>query len=315
MSGTPLGRGRACGKLILLGEHFVVHGSPALALPLPVVSTEVSVVDTGAAGPRLRTDASGDVEETALQMVHAALERLGLPVNAPWQIEVRSTVPPGHGLGSSAAFAVALLRALADASGATLALEELNAHAHALEGIVHGTPSGIDNTTISFERPVWFERSRPPSFLGSSTGPSLVLASSGQPGSTADAVASVHRLKADDPKRFDRLCASARQLVLEGREAFITGDLRTLGARMTENHQLLRELGVSTRILDRLSDEAIHAGAFGAKLTGGGRGGFIVAAVGPDQRERVDEALRTAGAALLLHVGACGADEDHEEGP
>jgi mevalonate kinase len=306
MGGTLLGRGQACGKLILLGEHFVVHGSPALALPLPVVSTEVTVTEMEVPGPRLRTDAPDAVERTALAVVQAALERLGLPTRAPWSIEVRSTVPTGHGLGSSAAFAVALLRALFAASGADLRLEQLNAHAHALEGIVHGTPSGIDNTTISSERPVWFEQGRPLSFLESPRDLPLVLAGSGQPGSTAEAVAGVHQLKRADPRRFEGLCRSARRLVSAGREAFVAGDLRTLGARMTENHQLLRELGVSTETLDRLADQAVGAGAFGAKLTGGGRGGFIVAAVAPDRVEGVNEALRSAGASQLLHVGARG---------
>lgn len=299
-----LGRHRACGKLILLGEHFVVYDVPALALPVTVVSTEVVVVeDSDATAPLLITDAAQTRLQTARGMLEKALELLRLEETLPWRVEVRSTIPQGCGLGSSAAFAVALVGALARAGARQLTLARHNELAHTLEGLVHGTPSGIDNTTISHRRPVWFARGRPVELLDGPGTLELVLASSGRPGSTREAVAGVSALRAADRSRFEGLCLRARTLVQQGREAFIAGDAPRLGRLMRDNHALLQQVGVSTDRLDGLVAAAEEAGALGAKLTGGGRGGFVVALAAAGQAALVADALTSAGAAQSLAVG------------
>jgi mevalonate kinase len=300
----PLAEGRACGKLILFGEHFVVHGAPALALPLTALGTQVAVHDDPEAEEiELTTDAPPGLAPLARQVVTRASERLGL-ADRPWRLEARSTVPIGHGLGSSASFAVALLRALAAAGRKELSPQALNVHALALEELVHGSPSGIDNTVVTHQQPLWFVKGQPPVFLGTSPGLRFVLASSGHPGSTREAVATVAALRTHNPQRFEELGQRAREIAEQGREAFEAADARTLGPLMSANHELLQALGVSTRGLDRLVSAAHKAGALGAKLTGAGRGGFAVALVNDDEEEKVMDGLRQAGADQVLSFGA-----------
>ena len=303
MTPPVLGRASACGKLILSGEHFVVHGAPALALPLTAVSTEVAVREApGAAGPLLDSDAPEALLDLAQQMVQAALDCLGLATRTPWRIEVRSSVPLGAGLGSSAAFSVALVGALAQAAGQRLAVEAVNVRAHALEGLVHGSPSGIDDTVISHRRPLWFVKGAGFELLDGPGTLGLVLASSGAPRSTKEAVAAVGALRQAEPARFAELCGRAREVTTRARAAFASGDAKTLGALMNENHELLRGIGVSTAALDRLAVAARDAGALGAKLTGGGRGGFMVALLPVGGEGDVCTALKRAGATQLLRV-------------
>ena len=165
-----MGKGSGYGKVILFNEHFVVHGVPALALPLPALSTIATIdADDEHNGIRLVTEAHSSLTPLARQMLGRALERLPVPRGA-WCVNVHSTNPIGHGLGSSASFAVALLRALARAGKHALSLEQVNEHALALEQLVHGNPSGIDNTVITYERPVWFVREAPPEFIARGRG-------------------------------------------------------------------------------------------------------------------------------------------------
>jgi len=300
---AALGRASACGKLILCGEHFVVHGAPALALPLTVVSTEVTVHEApDADGPLLDSDAPDALLDLAQRMVRTALDGLGLAPRTPWRIEARSSVPLGAGLGSSAAFSVALVGALARAAGQRLAVEALNVRAHALEGLVHGSPSGIDNTVIAHRRPIWFVKGAEPELLDGPGTLGLVLASSGAPRSTREAVAAVGVLRQAEPARFASLCERAGELTTRARAAFQAGDATALGALMNENHELLRAINVSSEALDRLVVAARGAGALGAKLTGGGRGGFVVALLPVGGEGRVSAALKHAGATQLLRV-------------
>jgi mevalonate kinase len=199
---------------------------------------------------------------------------------------------------------VALLRALASARRSRLAADELNAHAFALEQIAHGSPSGIDNTTVTHERPVWFKRGEAPRFPPAPVGAdaALVLASSGQPGSTRDAVARVCSLREARPREFEELCARAEAAVRAGCAAFEAGDPARLGAALDELHALLSTLGVSAPALDRLVAAARAAGALGAKLTGSGGGGFVIALARREGLAEVERALQAAGATATLRA-------------
>jgi len=295
VSRAPLATGRACGKLILLGEHFVVHGTEALAVPLGAVGTTVEV--HAGSGGWAEADALG------ARLVAAALERLGLAGRAGWRLSVRSTIPIGHGLGSSAALAVALVRALSAAAGRTLDAAEVNAHAHALEEIVHGTPSGVDDTVVTLERPVRFRKGEGLRSLRAGARLRLVLGSCGHGGSTRDAVAGVGVLARTEPERFARLRGEAEAVIGAGLAAFEAGDAARLGPLFDANHELLRAVGVSIASLDRLAAAARAGGALGAKMTGGGLGGFVLALAADDAAAaRVADALRAAGAAEVLHA-------------
>ncbi len=302
VEGPVLGSHTTCGKFILVGEHFVVHGTPALAMPLHAVSTTVSVVaNQGGDGPRLICDVDGDAEALAQRLFAAAMERLDISPRADWRVAVESTIPIGYGLGSSAAFSTALIGALARARGHALAPEQLNSAAHELERIVHGRPSGIDNTVVSRGEPVRFVRGTAPERIACGGELRFVLASCGYPGSTFEAVASVRRLSEAEPRRFAPLLAAATALVEHAQDAFSAGDAQRLGPLLAQNHSLLQQVGVSTAELDRIVGAALDAGALGAKLTGAGQGGFALALVaGRSEGAAVAAAMQAAGGSLPM---------------
>jgi len=252
--------GRAPGKVILLGEHFVVHGAPALAVP---VERHVKVTV-------LRQPGAWDVAEVAIPHLRAMLEHLGEDPEAV-TLRVEATLPFGSGLGGSAALGVALVRALGHRDE-----ERVRALAHELEKLAHGNPSGIDDTVSAYARPVWYVRGETPQPVEAPAGLPLWIGLTPSGASTREAVAGVGRLSREQPAFFANRLAEAKATVQAGLEALKVADWPELGRLMRHNHQLLVDVGVSTPLLDRLVDAAMQAGAFGAKLTGGGLGGAMI---------------------------------------
>ncbi len=253
--------GRAPGKVIVVGEHFVVHGSPALAVPV-ARWVEVCV---------RRTPGQWSVAARAVPHVRAMLEHLGEDPDALTVI-VRTTLPFGCGLGGSAALAVALIRALGITD-----VEVIHARAHELETLAHGNPSGIDDTVATYARPVWYVRGERPAPVEMSSALPLWIGLTPTGASTREAVAAVGGLSRERPGYFATRLQRAHAAVCEARVALRAADWPTLGAAMRLNHQLLVDVGVSTPMLDVLVDAAMEAGAWGAKLTGGGLGGAMIA--------------------------------------
>ncbi|MCK5799444.1 MAG: mevalonate kinase, partial [Deltaproteobacteria bacterium] len=283
----------------------VVHGGRALAIPLTALGTTVEIttrdesaphesaplhLDDGACEPPVPTRD----RVLAEQMIARATELLGASVQG--RVTSRSTIPIGQGLGSSAAFAVALVGALHRATSQEASVRTLRDHAHALEMLVHGSPSGIDDGVVAEGRPLVYRRSEALQPIDPGTPLHLVFASAGRPAPTREAVDRVHALRARDPARFEDLLANAEDTVTRGVDAFSDGDARTLGERLNAMHGLLSDLDVSTPQLDALVQRARAAGAFGAKLTGAGLGGFMLALVAPSKIEGVHDALCAAGA-------------------
>jgi mevalonate kinase len=299
-----LGTYQACAKSILLGEHVVVYGSPALALPVHSVGTTARVTRrTNPDEPMLTTDAPLADASMAHRLLEESAMRLGLSDRLlEWRIEVSSTIPMGQGLGSSAALGCALVGALSKVAGLEMTVEELNAHVFALEGHVHGTPSGIDNTVVTYEVPIAYQKGEPLRMVPWPSGCHIVLASSGQIGSTRDAVDGVSRWKEMHPSEFDAVFDRATDAVAAGLEAFQESDPVALGDAMNINHECLQQLGVSTPALDRLVGVARDAGALGAKLTGAGLGGFIVVLTTPQHGQSMEAALSRAGAATVIQA-------------
>ena len=284
--------GRGCGKVILLGEHFVVHGAPALAAPLfgreveGTLQRDASVIDAPGV-PR------GEVE-AALALVCADLEQ-----SVPG-ITVRTPLPIGAGLGSSAAFATALVRALSESRSVPLDSVTQARLVHLLESRVHGTPSGLDAAVVSRERLIRFERDVPVQEVSCGVDVHLVVADSGTPGATSEQVRRVQEFAGERPERFLALLAEASEEVDVGVAAVARGELALLGACMNDAHERLSECGVSTPALDGLVHAARAAGALGAKLTGAGGGGAIVALTpGPDTR-MLEDALTKSGARHVM---------------
>lgn len=296
------GAGRAHAKTVLLGEHAVVHGSPAIALPMPELDVEVDCRET--TGPGTIDSAlftgSWDAAPERLRPISTAalavLRRHGLE-DVRLDLRIRSRIPAERGLGSSAAVAAATVEAVLrmldqHATGAT-ARHELIQEA---ERVAHGTPSGLDAHAVVSTRPVWFQGGRiEPLEAGRRL--SFVVADSGSPGATQPAVSAVHAQRRQDRLRVDRIIDSIAESVHGARDDIATGDAPALGARMDAVHMLLQQLRLSTVRLDHLVEAARDAGARGAKLTGGGRGGCIIAlAQDADAAAGLADALRRRGA-------------------
>jgi mevalonate kinase len=265
-----MGKGRAPGKVILVGEHFVVHGAPALALPLPGRGIEVTVE-------------RGPGAWAVPSVADAYVRRLLCALNeAPGELQLALTtdLPIGAGLGGSAALAVALVRALDD-DGA-LDTDDVRQRAHQLEKLAHGDPSGIDDSVAAYGCPVRYQRGSVPEVLQGITAPRLWVGLTAERTSTIEAVDHVSALASSRPRWFRAQLSAATALAESALEALLASNWSSLGGALSANHQLLQSLEVSTPALDRLVDCALDAGAYGAKLTGGGLGGAAIAIAPPE---------------------------------
>jgi mevalonate kinase len=297
----------APGKAILFGEHAVVYGRPAIAIPVTQVRATAIITPLLLASPGTIKLEAPDIGLSAhfaeLPMDHplaAALYRTfsALEITDPPAMTVRitSTIPVASGLGSGAAVSVALIRALSAFFGHPLPDEEVCALAFEVEKIHHGTPSGIDNTVITYRAPVYFVRGEPIRTVSVPLPFTLVIGDTGVSSPTAVAVGDVRAgWKQNQPAyaaRFDAIGDLARIAF----QAITAGDIPRLGPLMDQNHTLLTELGVSSPELDRLVNAARNAGAWGAKLSGAGRGGNMIALVPPEMAASVAQAVEAAGA-------------------
>ena len=296
--------GTAAGKVILLGEHAVVYGRHALALPIPGAVTarvsavrgtsRISVPDWHLEHPLAQADAP------LSQLVARVLGELGL-ADTGYHIEIASQLPRGMGLGSSAAFAVALVRAFAAAAGIDVDPERTNAIAFECEHLAHGTPSGVDNTLATFARPMLFRHAGELEIRTLEPGqpPPLVIATSSGPGATAAQVAAVRARRTALAAHYDAVFDEMDALAIEGAALLEANDLDRLGRLMNLCHGLLNALEVSTPELEMMVRIARSAGAAGAKLTGAGGGGSVVALC-PGNAAAVAQALEDAGFPTLV---------------
>lgn len=296
-------------KLILCGEHAVVYGRPAIAVPLSDVRAyaEVSPGLSGAGvrfhAPDLGEDwsAAGRPDHPLSELALAALARLGLAA-ADLEITLRSDIPIASGMGSGAAIGTALVRALAIYAGWSLAPDEIAALVYDSERRYHGTPSGIDNTVVAHGRPIWFVRGAPPTIESLAVGAplSLVVGDTGVRSATRLPVGAVREAWQANPTHYEALFDAVGELVIQARAALAAGDAPLLGRLLDANQHLLEQIGVSSPELERLVTAARGAGALGAKLSGAGWGGVMLALVTPETRPAVEAALREAGAVGVL---------------
>ncbi len=301
----PPVRASASGKVILLGEHAVVYGRPAIAVPLS--GLRARAILTPHSGPfHIQAPAVGvdaplsdlPPDHPLARIVHLTARHTRRPLPDAL-LRIESDIPVASGLGSGAAVSTAIVRALAAWYGVPLDPPTVSALVYEVERIYHGTPSGIDNTVIAHERPVYFVRGQPPEPLPVGATLHLLAADSGVPSQTREVVGDVRRRWEAEPARYEALFDRVAEAVEAAREAIARGDARALGERMDANHELLREIGVSAPVLDGLVQAARRAGALGAKLSGAGQGGNIVALVEESTAGAVEEALRAAGAVRL----------------
>jgi mevalonate kinase len=296
-----MGRGSGFGKVILFGEHFVVHGVPGIVSAIDsTADAEVKKIGEGITVKDERKGAKGYTEKKRVQQresIERMLKTMEInPEKASLQIWLGGNLPGFSGIGASAASSVAIARAIVEEFEMILSDEKINEIAYEAEKAYAGTPSGIDNTAATYGGLIWFKRN-----LGG--GPNtieklsirepveIIIGNTGIVADTKEMVAGVAERKKRNPEKYNPLFKQAEELAFTARKALEEFDLRKVGKLMNKNHRLLREIEVSCRELDYLVNLAREQGAFGAKLTGGGGGGCMVALT---PRKELQEAVATA---------------------
>ena len=303
-----MSRASAPGKIILFGEHAVVYGRPALAVPVTHVHADVEVLDSPRPGiwieaPDVNLHAELNTlpsDHPVASVIHNFLFFSRVSRFPNLDIKILSTIPVASGLGSGAAVTVALTRALAAHLDHAMTEEEVNAFAYEIEKLHHGTPSGIDNTVITYARPVYYVKDQPIETFHVRKPFTIVIADTGISAPTKESVGDVRRLWLNDRSRWETIFDKIGEISFTARRAIEAGRPELLGDLMNENHAVLKTLTVSCPELDTLVEAACSAGALGAKLSGGGRGGNMIALVEPEKAETVSRALKEANAANTI---------------
>lgn len=294
--------GKAHGKVILIGEHAVVYQMPAIALPF--LAADVTVTIKPKTGDSFVDSAyfTGRIQE-APATLYNFVETLNAVCDSfdetskGLYIKVDSQIPAERGMGSSAAIACALVRALFSYFDREINDELLYKFISISETIAHGNPSGIDTNIVSVDTPLYYIKGTEPKSLSLNLPGFLITADTGLKGQTKEAVNDVGELFKKSRTKTEGLIHSFGQLTNKAKSAIENHDIQTLGDILTKAHGHLTQLTVSNRELDTLVQTALSTGALGAKLTGGGRGGCMIAlAKNVDHAKEISRELLEAGA-------------------
>ncbi len=282
-------------KIILFGEHFVVAGNSAISMTIDLPTTVTAEIMDGkhvqieSTELKLRglfnpngglEEFNGDAAEATLRPIYEAVSFTMRHLRRPQsglRVIVESDVPIGMGLGSSAATAVATVSAVSRLLDHPLSKEEVFEAAYSLERMVHGRPSGIDQATVTYGGLISYRNGTIEAQLTPPRHPNLIIGNTGKRRSTGDFVGKVTRLRRDEPEKYSKIATQAQNIAERARNALSIGQLDELGSLMDDNQKLLEMIGVSSPDLERLISAARSAGAQGAKLTGGGGGGCMIA--------------------------------------
>jgi len=310
------GEGIGFGKVILFNEHFVVYGVPAIVSAIGKYTVaRVSPFEI----PELKLDdnrlATPGYKEDKLEQQKASIKNIIEKMNIDFSkdgvtIELSGNLYAASGIGASAASCVALVRALSEYYALDLSDDEINDIAYEGEKGYHGTPSGVDNTASTFGGLIWFEKTSP-NVIEKISLPSqveIVMGNTGKVTDTNAAVEGVRGRKEKNPNKYKEIFSRAENIAYLAKRAFQEEDYREIGKLMNENHKLLQQIEVSSKELDFLVGVARDHGAFGAKLTGGGLGGNMIALTpGRGLQEEIANAFEKEGFQTLKTViGASG---------
>jgi len=274
--------GVAHSKLILVGEHAVVHGQPAISIPFPLIGVE-SVVERVPGGVYLDSSFYAGPMESAPKIltgiVHTIKQTLKL-LHIPYEnllIRIHSSIPPGKGLGSSASVAIAVVKSLFTFSEKPYTNEQVLQLANISETYAHGAPSGIDSLTITSPSPIWYRKEQPIDYITPNGDFYFVVADTGRKADTRTAVEMVTGLIKTAPKKAYGTMERIGEITYQVREALEKSGKQVLGFLLNEAQKELESIGVSDKSLNRLIYFARQEGALGAKLTGAGHGGCMIA--------------------------------------
>ena len=275
-----IGNGHATGKIILIGEHSVVYGKKAIAFPFAGVGIHTLVQ----ANPTVHIQSkyfNGTLDEmkqvTSMHNLVLLIEVLKKDLELPnFCLNIKSTIPAERGMGSSAAVAVSIIRAIFDWQALPLDEKKLLKYVDYSEQIAHDNPSGIDAVATSGTQPILFEKSQPFETFQLNVDAYLLVADTGIKGQTRQAVKDVANLVQQKGASIRHIIDQLGDLTLEAKTAIVENQAEKLGQIMTASHRLLQKLTVSNHTLDQAVELVLNHHALGAKLTGGGRGGCLI---------------------------------------
>ncbi|WP_040213971.1 mevalonate kinase [Clostridium polynesiense] len=302
--------GETHSKLILVGEHAVVYGKPAIALPFPLkvkalIKESFGIIKFKSAiytGPLEKMPGR---MKGILECIKETLNTLDKPLEG-LSIEIESAIPLGSGLGSSAAVATAVVRGLFSFFHQKLSQKELFYLVQIAEEYAHGKPSGIDMAAVSSRHPILFQKGKDITPLISEAPLFIAVAHTGRIGDTRRAVENVRKNYLKDGEKVKKSLDKIEEITDMAEKALLNGDINLLGKLLNDNQQELIALGVSDNGLNALIDTARSQGALGAKLTGGGLGGCIIALADNLEKAKViSKALMKAGALESWYFSTC----------
>jgi mevalonate kinase len=293
-------------KVILFGEHFVVYNKPAILASIDrriyvdvkvrdddIISIKSNIGFDGSFNSDKRKQLLSKPFKTLMQpILTSAIDamdefdgKIGLDIN------INAEFPYGVGLGSSAACSIATIAAVSTLFG-KLSKKKICDMSLNVEKLVHGTPSGADSAICTYGGLMLFDREKGARPINSKVDMRLIIANSGIQRITGKLVSKVKERGAKEPEIFMGLANMSENITMQALQAIKARDYGELGALMTLNHSLLRRLGVSTNALDKLVEKALSNGALGAKMTGAGGGGCIIALTNKTSTQKVIRAMR-----------------------
>jgi len=286
-----MSKGTGYGKVILFGEHFVVHGGPAIAAG---ISNKAVVKITRTEKTSFTSSTPGCIPALTMDAISRVFKAMAIKDN--FTVSLSGDLPTIGGLGSSAAFCVALVRALGEHYKLNLTGAQVNDYAFKGEYAFHGNPSGLDNTMATYGGAIEFVKNRGFDRLKVGKALDLVVAGTGKSSPTAGMVEKVRIFRENNPEEFQDLYGQAQEIVEKGKEALETGNGAQLGRLMNENHALLKAVGVSSELNEKVVSLFLKSGALGAKLTGGGGGGSCIALANDGKHaQSILESVKKAG--------------------
>ncbi len=301
-----MAEGYGLGKVILFGEHFVVYGLPAIASAISdktIATVEASkkfeLIDNRPATKGYKEIKKGEMERS----MKLILDFMKIDVKkTPVKITLSGNLFCTSGVGASAAMATSIARAFSEYFKLNLNDDQINRISYEGEKGSAGTPSGIDNTCATFGGLLWFQKGNPNTieYIKMKQPVEIVMGNTGLTSETKEVVDDVRKKKEENPKEFEKTFNDYESLVKESRHALESFDIKKVGELMNRNHELLKKIGVSCKELDYLVDIARKNGAIGAKLTGTGRGGYMIALTpGKELQEKVATAMQKEGFKVL----------------
>lgn len=298
------GQGIGFGKAILFNEHFVVYGLPSIVSAIgkytvakvePREEPGIKLEDKREATPKYKEEKQKQQNDS----INRILKKMNIDSSKKgMKIILDGNLYAASGIGASAASCVAIARAFASYFDLNLSDDEINEIAYEGEKGYHGNPSGVDNTASTYGGLIWFEREEPNVIqkIPISNPVEIVIGNTGKVADTAAAVAGVKERKEKNPEKYQGIFDRAENIAYLAKTALEEGDYQEVGKLMNENHKLLQQIEVSSKELDFLVNIAREQGALGAKLTGGGLGGNMIALTpGKELQEEVATAIEKEG--------------------